>query len=159
MLALRKSAIERNRTYFPPYQRRKRPTSKDHKVTPKEAGLRTHLKNQNGLYEYCLRWCNNDWDKDKDYLPWPKELVAKFLNLPPTKQELIDVLFSDELTYCLHSQNKHRVKGQVPNPDKRGYMKWDPRGCGKLMKQDALKQKEMIERIIESRTRNSPKLV
>ena len=88
----------------------------------------------------------------------PQELIEKFLNLPPTIDEVRDILFSNKLTYGrliyrIGSQNKHRMKGYVPDPDKYGWMKWDIEGFKKLIEQDALEQKEMMQRIIDSRTK------
>jgi hypothetical protein len=39
----------------------------------------------------------------------------------------------------------------APNPDKPGWMKYDTERYGELLKQDAQKQKGMMQQIIDSR--------
>jgi hypothetical protein len=150
--------IERSKRYHVPskYERYeanlKAVRAKGHKMTPQESGLRTRIRNLAGLYEQKFS-SKNTGDDNTDYSPWSEEFIEKLLSLPPTIDELRHVLYSRELVYHINSQNSYRICCWVPDPDKPGWAKWDYEGFFKLLKQDALKQREMMEQIINSRAK------
>lgn len=112
--------------------------------TPEQVGLRRRVSYLESLYDTQLRYY---WS-DKTF-SWPKGIIEKFLDVEPTIAELKQVLLAGKLK--LNSQNQYRHRGWVANPDKPGYLKYDDEAYQQLLKQDAQKQQELMQKIIESR--------
>ena len=132
------------------------------RMTPKEAGLRTRIKNLYRVYRLSVWRLTSPMPDLKtfsveDYLN--PEVVAKFLALDnprPTIAELIGALYPPGLQLGLDSQNHVRKEGWYPNPEKTGWLKHDRWPCKKyldVVKSDAQKQQQAMQQVIQSRSK------
>jgi hypothetical protein len=134
-------------------------------ITPEESGLRRRIKGLPKLY-YFHNWHWYDPREKNEKKPSVEdpfhvelvELIAKFLTLDdprPTIAELRRVLDPPGLVIGLTSQNLHRWRGYVPDPQKPGWMKYDKKQYMKYVESDAQKQLEAMRQIIEAHPRAS----
>jgi hypothetical protein len=120
-------------------------------ITPKEIALRRHISYLQEIYGFQLGYQHHIEGR----FQWPgAQLIEKFLNLypRPTVAELRRVLYGSGLLNGINSQNQFRRRGWIPHPDKPGWLKYDYEKYKKLLKQEAQKQQELMQHIIDSRT-------
>lgn len=82
---------------------------------------------------------------------WDVPLTAMFLTLDdprPTIEELRLVLCPPGSEIVLDSQNQRRRRGWVPDPDKPGWMKYDPKEFTKVLDSDRQKILSAMEEIV-----------
>jgi hypothetical protein len=112
-----------------------------HPMTPKEAGLRTRIKNLPRLYYMIYKYHALPYDsEERDKLTikdvWDIELLRMFLTLDnprPTVAELENVLYPPDIALGLDSQNWHRYRGMVPDPNRQGWLIDRPKEFRKVL--------------------------
>jgi hypothetical protein len=122
---------------------------KEDDISPEERGLRTRIRGIKNLYEYSsLKWSN---PSIADF--WNNDISEKFLRLNPrpTIAELRRVVYTPGLKIGLTSQNYHRRRGYVPDPQKPGWLKYDRKEYIETLQWEAQKRQELMQQIIEKR--------
>ncbi|MGH9986787.1 MAG: hypothetical protein ACRD8W_22815 [Nitrososphaeraceae archaeon] len=122
---------------------------KEDDISPEERGLRTRIRSIKNLYEYSsLYWSNTSI---ADF--WNNDLAEGFLrtNPRPTIAELRRVLYPPGLKIGLTSQNHHRRRGYVPDPQKPGWLKYDEKEYIETLQWEARERQKLMQQIIEKR--------
>ena len=125
-------------------------------ISPKERGLRRKVNGLKELYDRVgFKWVGI-LPASEYKIDWSSEQTERFLGLNPrpTIQELKQVIFPSGLAIKpLNSQNQHSRRGFVPNPDEPQWRIYDPAEYFKLRRKEAKRRQEIIQQIIESRSK------
>jgi hypothetical protein len=118
-------------------------------ISPEERGLRTRIKGIWDLYDNSSLY----WSDSSIRGFWDNDLVDKFLSLRPrpTIAELRKVVYTPELKIGLTSQNQHRRRGYIPDPEKPGWLKYDRKKYIEILQWEARKRQKLMQQIIEKR--------
>lgn len=113
-------------------------------ISPRERGLRRRLCRFEG---YNPRK-DTPWGGSTSY--WPNELCKNFLHLNPRPTIAELKLALKPLGWDLRAYRNY-----IPHPDKPGYLKYDADGneYDKLLKEETIKRKEIMQQIIKKRDR------
>lgn len=118
-------------------------------ISPEERGLRTRIRGIQDLYENSsLCWSD---PLIRDF--WDNDLADKFLHLSPrpTIAELRKVVYMSGLKIGLTSQNQHRRRGYIPDPQKPGWLKYDREEYIKILQLEARKRQKLMQQLIDMR--------
>ncbi len=119
-------------------------------------GLRRRIKGFKQIYAFADTYFDKDKYDINEAITWPEGLTEKFLNLapPPTIAELKIVVFPPGLRLePLDSQNQYTFRGYIPDPQKPGYLTYNPKSWISLRREEAQIRQKLMQRIINSRSR------
>lgn len=128
-------------------------------ITSKERGLRIRIGNMGQFYEWGRRFTSDPSEIERIETVWDKKLVDQFLNVNPrpTLLELEHVFGSKQDKYrgdfevSVTLDRGWRLRGFIENPDRPGYLKYDPKPYTKLLISEAEKRKELMRIAIRQR--------